>query len=97
MKPYLVIIDQLGGSGRLKAMVGAWNFIRDGEKNVQFRFKGSKVANHVSISLNSKDLYDVSFCKVHGDSVKKEKHYKGNYNDGLVELFEEHTGLYLSL
>ena len=57
------IIKQLGGAGRIKAMVGACNFGTNGN-DVSFRFKGSKKANHIKITLNGMDLYDVEFIKI---------------------------------
>lgn len=91
-----IIIQQLGGFGKLKAMVGANTFIKDGENNIQFRFKGSSKANYVSVTLNDKDLYDMAFCKVGRINVKNKKHFNDIYNDKLVEIFENHTGLYLT-
>ncbi len=81
----------------LSAMTGATNFINHSKEGaVSFRFKGSKEANYVKISLNGNDLYDVDFIKIWGMNLNKQKVYNDVYNDQLKELFESHTGLYLS-
>lgn len=87
------IATQLGGTSRLKMMVGAHNFATDG-KNLVFKIKNPKI-NYIKITLNGKDLYDLEFSKV-GISYKVVKEYKDIYNDQLVELFEKTTGMYLS-
>ena len=59
-----IILSQLGGKGRLRAMIGAHDFART-ERAVTFKFKGSRVANSLWIELNGgKDLYDVKFLKI---------------------------------
>lgn len=55
------IIQQLGGSARLKAFIGAYHIFKDSENAVVFKFKGSRKANYVKITLNSMDLYDLEF------------------------------------
>jgi len=92
---YQETINQLGGFGRLKAFVGACNFVSDGN-NLTFKFKGSTVATHLSITLNSLDTYDLKFIKVRGTEAKTTKELRGIYGDQLVQIFEETTGLYLS-
>lgn len=92
---YHETIRQLGGFGRLKTFVGAKDFVSDGN-TLRFRFKGSKVATHLSITLNSLDTYDLKFLKVWGKDVKTVKEFENIYADQLVEIFEETTGLYLS-
>lgn len=92
------VIQQLGGTGKLVMMVGAWNFIV-GDNSISFRFKGSQVANYVKIILDALDTYNVEFKLVNTQSgicEEKEK-FSMIYNDMLVNTFEEYTGLYLSL
>jgi len=88
------IVSQLGGTGRLKAMTGAYNFGTSGN-NLTFRIKNRKV-NYVRIALNGKDLYDLQFGRVSGAKFTIIKEYNDIYNDQLVELFEETTGMYLT-
>lgn len=99
----------MGGSNRLKLMIGASDFYSEDEgRTLTFRFKGSNKANCFKITLNYKDLYDIKFIKVHRVNVKKllaGTHklptvvYTAEdvYVDSVKELFERFTGLYLSL
>ena len=92
-----IIINQLGGIGRLTAMVNAKHFVYSETDNwVAFKFSGSKKFNYVKITLNGKDLYDVNFKKLVKFDVRKTVDYNDIYCDQLVELFESETKLYLS-
>ncbi len=93
------IINQLGGAGRLRAMVGVTQFIADGENKLCFQFKGSRKANRVHITLNSLDTYDVEFFKYNRKSFECPQvgGFENVYGDQLVEIFERFTGLYLSM
>lgn len=91
-----IIIQQMGGFGRLKCMVGADYFVANGN-DVSFKFKGSKVANYIKIKLNEMDLYDIEFGKIWGYNYKIVKEVNGVYNDQLISIFEDTTKLYLSL
>ena len=89
------IISQLGGSGKLKAMTGAYNFVA--EKNgVSFRLKNPR-ANYVKITLTSMDLYDLEVGRIRGDKYTVVAEKNGLYNDMLKPAIEEATGMYLSL
>lgn len=90
------IVQQMGGFGRLKCMVGADHFGTSGD-NLSFKFKGSKVANYIKITLNGMDLYDVEFGKIWGTNYKIVKEIDGLYFDQLIPVFEDTTKLYLSL
>jgi len=95
------IAKQLGGANKLKAMVNAKYFCcLSVPPGLQFRFSGSKIANHVKIELNSMDTYDVTFMKI-GNAPKfnitNEQTFKGIYNDMLINLFEQTTKLYITL
>ena len=92
------ILNQLGG-GRFVMMTGAHNLSCSDDKcgTLMLKFKGSKVANYLKISLTAMDLYDVEFGKIWGGKYKVVKEVSGYYNDMLVKLFEETTGLYTSL
>jgi len=93
-----ITIQQLGGFGKLQAMVGANNFVQSKEEAwVSFKFKGSKVANYIKIHLNGNDLYDIEFGKIWGHKYKVVEKLDDVYFDSLVELFEKTTGLYLRL
>ncbi|BDA76070.1 hypothetical protein CAL7716_102360 (plasmid) [Calothrix sp. PCC 7716] len=93
------IIEQMGGMGKLVAMIGAWNFQEEKKPDgISFRFKGSKIANHVKITLVS-DLYIVQFSLISAkDGLCREgEKYEGVYDTMLKGIFEDYTKLYLSL
>jgi len=97
------IIRQMGGGGKLKAMTGAKDMLAL-ESGVQFKFMLSKTANKVIIDYTPDDLYNMTFYKVGRlnkktwDIPAKEiAKFEGIYNDQLKPIFEETTGLYLSL
>jgi len=110
-----IILKQLGGAGRLRAMIGARDIMSEnGGKTLVFKFpnKQRSKPNCIKITLTSMDLYDVEFgrvgqkqdpkfkglgFKVMTPTYKKLKTYKGIYADMLMDIFEEQTGLYLTL
>lgn len=93
-----IIIEQMGGAGRLRVMVGASNFLAI-DKGVQFSFKGCPKANKMVITLTPMDTYDVKFYKINMRDLEKSlipvDTTEGAYEDMLVDLFESTTGLYL--
>lgn len=91
-------IAYLGGMGRLKAMTGAYNFLIEADNVVSFRFKGSRKANTIKLTLTGDDLYTVEFLKYSPSKMefKAIKKVEGYYFDMLAPLFEETTGLYLT-
>jgi hypothetical protein len=91
------ILSQMGGSNRLKAMIGAQHFSFCADGALQFKFKLCRKANYVKISLNGKDLYDMKFVKVRGTDLKEVKIINDIYNEDLKKIFEDFTGLYLTL
>lgn len=94
------ILNQLGGTSRLSVMVNAKYFAvqKVGEnEGVSFRFSGSRKTNYVLIVLNSIDLYDIQFGKIHGNNFKVVSEFKNIYADQLRHIFERETGLYLRL
>ena len=55
-------------------------------------------ANFMEVSLNSLDLYDITFAKLTKmGEMKSVKTYDNVYNDMLVRIFESHTGMYTTL
>ena len=99
MKSYEIILQQLGGR-KFIAMTGA-TVMRDGDNKLIAKIKGSKKYNHVEISHNSLDLYDIRFVKIGGQktmyAIKKDETFNNVYADNMVNLIESETGLYLSL
>mgnify|MGYP003636314740 FL=1 len=88
------IIRQLGGAGKLKMFTGAKGFIAL-NNGVSFRI-GNRKTNYVKIVLNSMDTYDVTFALLRSGKMVNLREFNGIYNDGLKELFERETGMYLS-
>lgn len=95
------ILQQLGGAGRLKAMLGAKHFMA-GSDSLSFRFpnRARSKPNHVVITLKSSDTYQVEFWRVSMSSAAKTKlisKHEHVYAEDLRSLFESKTGLRLSL
>jgi hypothetical protein len=86
------IVSQIGNKALY--MMGACNISGD-ENGVNFKIKGSKFS-HIRITLNGLDLYDISFIKVHGYSIKKEN-VENVYAEDMHRIIESKTGLCLSL
>lgn len=92
------IVSQMGGSGRLVAMIGACNFTGT-EKSVSFRFKAraKNSSNGLKVTLDPSDTYTVEFISVRGASLKIKESLSDIYAEDLIRIFESKTGLYLSL
>jgi len=107
------IINQMGGAGKLKSMIGVKMFVVLEEGGVKFNFKMNPKINKCEIKLNDMDLYDMKFYKsykITGNEKSIEamdqkiaksnviiKSIDGLYNDTLKNVFESTTGLRLSL
>lgn len=99
---YMTALEQLTMSrnpiARLEMMVGAKDFMFDSsEDSIAFKFKGSSKANYLEIKLDRNDTYTMTFMKLRGMDFKTVKEIDGVYNDMLKNIFEETTGLYLSI
>jgi hypothetical protein len=91
------ILAQMGGTGKLRAMVGATVFLAL-DAGVQFSFKGSDQANTCVVKYDEAfDLYTMELWAIQGASAEKVFDVDGLYFDMLVDTFEDETGLYLSL
>lgn len=93
------IIAQMGGTGKLKAMIGAKNF-RILESGLWFEFKGSRKANVCEVVYNyGSNTYNFKLQKYSPKYCTFTDVYylEGCYSDMLIELFESKTGLQLSL
>lgn len=87
------IIAQMGGFMRLKTMINAKVSVVDrGVKITHMR--GAQSIKAVTITLNGKDLYDLSFINTRNRVVNSANDV---YNSDLRGVFEDVTGLYLSL
>lgn len=92
------ILRQLGGQGRLKAMVGANTFTAL-ESGVQFRLKAKadRGINSIRIVLTSDDQYTVEFYAIRALDFTEVVQFEGVYADMLKTVVERTTGLALSL
>ena len=99
-------LNQLGGTNKLAAMIGAENFsfndVHGNGESVEtsFYFKASKVANLCQIRYDvAIDNYTVELFKFSKKTYSVKKVYStwGVEGSQLIELFEKETGLYLSL
>lgn len=90
------ILQQLGGN-KFLAMIGAKNLMSHGAENaLSFRLSSTMTknkSNHIKITLNGNDLYDVTFSKIFKMTVKEISSFSDVYAENLVELFESETGL----
>jgi len=93
-----VILDQMGGAGRIRCMTGAKQFIAI-EKGLQFKFPNRQRSrgNFISVVLDADDTYTVTFRNHTAKASKIVREESGIYWDQLKELFENQTGLRLSL
>lgn len=95
------ILAQLGGTGRLSAMLGAKNFLGD-ENSVQFRIGRGAAGgiNSIKVTLDPSDTYTVEFVKVGrapNFKITTVASVDGVYCDSLKSTIEQHTRMYLSL
>ncbi len=90
------ILKQMGGTGRITAMTGAHSFVAM-EGGVKFKFRGSTKANLVTVRLTPRDTYTVEFFKARGIAASPIAIVEDVYADQLRRVFEQFTGLYLSL
>jgi hypothetical protein len=91
---YKTIMSQLGWN-KLSVMIGITNpSYGDGGKSLSFRWKArSPKCNYCKITLNHKDLYDMQFGYIRGLNFTNIKDFNDVYNDQLLDVFEDYTGL----
>lgn len=93
-----VTLSALGGSNRLSAMIGAKHFTYDNDTGcTTFHFQMCPKANIVSFELTPLDEYKITFFKLKKFGVEKVKEIEGIYIEQLRDIFEDFTGLYLTL
>ena len=99
-KPYEITLKQLGGAGRLKAMIGAKNFMHsDGGRTIRFQFPNRKRSkpNFVKITLDPTDTYTLEMGRTIKYDYKVLYKQEGLYASQLKGIIERETGLRLSL
>lgn len=92
------IYDQMGG--RTFAMLtGSKQFVSTAN-GLHFKVgRNAKGITHVRITLKGDDTYHVEFCKWNGRTLQMRTVHEseGVYWDMLKDVFETHTGLYVTL
>ena len=91
------ILTQIGGRRALVMIGGKAHYGSNGELNIRFRAKARFGINHILISLNGNDLYDVQFLQVRGATVKAKAKLSDIGCETLKSEIEATTELYLSL
>jgi len=100
-----IILDQMGGAGRVSAMLGLngkqysiTSTLHGDGIRIRFPQRNPSKGNVVDIVYNKgQDLYDVTFYKLSGVSMNKIREESGVYSDMLKDMFERQTGLYLRM
>ena len=98
-KPADIILQQFGGSQRLKAMINGRDFFSENDgMTLRFKFSSCRDANMCKVTLDADDTYTFELIKVGRlNKVTEFKSISGIHADQLRELFTAYTGLYLSL
>ncbi len=91
------VLRQIGGNMAIR-MIGAYNLVGDAN-SLSFRFKATaKLSmNFCKITLTPMDLYDFELGRVRAGKYTQVYQVSGTYEDQLVKIFEQETGLCLSL
>jgi len=97
------ILDQLGGLGRLTAMIGLRSIYTGDSNEIRIRWTARARAkiNVMSVTLRADDYYDVIFSANGASPLALPLAIKSRYEavgcEDLVRIFEKETGLYLTL
>lgn len=90
------ILDTIGGN-KFIAMTGATIYSQNNGQTLVAKFKGSRIANILYVTLNSNDLYDVKICKFQNMDIKNVAEFKDIFAENLKYAFENTTKLRISL
>lgn len=91
------IFNQMGG-WQFANLVGTKAIGSQGDTLlVRFTGKAKSRINLLKVTLSPDDTYAVEFCRASKAGTVTVKEYNGVYCDQLKDLFEETTGLYVSL
>ncbi len=90
------ILRQLGGRGRVGALLGVTQFAGDETSlRVKFKAQGMDGINCFKVTLDPSDTYTVEFFKTGRLDYTEKGKIEDVYCDNLVETIETRTGLYL--
>ena len=84
------IMNQIG-CGALY-MMGGKDYVAE-KSGLSFRIRGSKIANHVQVTLNPSDTYTIVFRKIWGMNVTVVETINDIYCDQLTKVIGETVGL----
>ena len=90
------IAEQLGGYGKLEAMINAKNFAYD-DNSLTFKFSGNKNINCIKINLEPNDTYTVTYYKIKRLDFAIVSETKRVYAGSLKTSIRNNIGLRLSL
>lgn len=86
------ILQQLGGRGRLSAMLGANNFVGD-HNSLTFRWKARSTWKGLKVTLQGDDTYTLMFFRVRGGKTTLHTPIGQVYAEDLIRVCEHETGL----
>ena len=88
-----IILEQLGGMGRLRAMLSARDFAKS-ENSLTFKWPNKDLlrGNTLKITLDPSDTYTMQFYAVRGGQSKLVKEFTDVYADQLTTIFRDWTG-----
>lgn len=93
------IFNQFGGN-RAMLMIGGTDVVNDLMNTINFKFKAKakNKANIFQVKYNAgTDLYDCAFFRYHDAELTTIEKLEGIDAENLKSIFENSTGLYLSL
>ena len=90
------LIQQLWGR-QFALLTGAKDFVA-GEDRLTMRIgRNPKRVSHVRITLDPSDTYRMEFLNVRAGECRTVAEVPGVYHDQLKDVFEAHTGLFVTL
>lgn len=92
----LVILSQLGGLGRLNAMLGIKQ-VTIVDNGVSIKYKISSPVNFIKIQLNGIDLYNIEMGKIWGLNYKIVKNIDNVFVEDIKTIIEDTCKVRLSL
>jgi hypothetical protein len=91
------IADQMGGAGKIRAMIGAKVTAIPNGLAIKWPNKQKTKGDLVEITLEPNDTYTMRFYNSSRGQKKLVREYDDIYFDQLVPVFEHHTGWYLRM
>lgn len=91
------IADQMGGAGKMRAMLGATLVAIPNGLAIKWPNKQRTKGNLVEITLEPSDTYKMVFYNAGKGGKKLVKEYEDVYFDQLVDIFEKQTGWYVRM